>query len=113
MIETGSGLRYEVLTDSDGKQPTAGRPVTVHYTGWLNDNDQPGTKFDSSVDRGEKFQFVLGIGMVIRGWDEMVSIMKVGQKVRAYLPAKLAYGEHGAGNIIKPNSDLIFDIELF
>ena len=111
-IETSSGLRYQVIQEGSGKSPSLGQYVSVHYTGWLNNNDKPGKKFDSSVDRKQKFQFILGIGQVIRGWDEMVSLMKAGQKVRVYLPAKLAYGTRGAGAAIPPNSDLIFDIEL-
>jgi len=116
MITLPSGLRYEVLTAAKegGIQATPGKTVYVHYTGYLNNgSDGLGTKFDSSVDRGEKFSFKLGVGQVIRGWDEGVAQMKVGQKIRLYIPAALGYGSRGAGRLIPPNADLIFDIELF
>lgn len=110
-----SGLRYEVLKEApaDAKSPARGQHAHVHYTGWLNDGkDGLGTKFDSSVDRGQAFSFPVGIGYVIKGWDEGVAQMKVGQKIRLYVPSALGYGARGAGAIIKPNSDLIFDVEL-
>ncbi len=116
MITLPSGLRYEVLTPAKegGIQATPGKTVYVHYTGYLNNgSDGLGTKFDSSVDRGQKFSFPLGAGHVIRGWDEGVAQMKVGQKIRLYIPAALGYGSRGAGRLIPPNADLIFDIELF
>jgi FKBP-type peptidyl-prolyl cis-trans isomerase len=111
---TDSGIKYEIINEAaaDAKKPEAGQMVTVHYTGWLNDNDQPGSKFDSSVDRGQPFQFNVGVGMVIRGWDESVLDMKVGEKRRVIIPAELGYGAHGAGAVIPPNADLMFDIEL-
>lgn len=114
MKTTDSGIKYEIINEAaaDAKKPEAGQMVTVHYTGWLNDNDQPGAKFDSSVDRGQAFQFNVGVGMVIRGWDESVLDMKVGEKRRVIIPAELGYGAHGAGGVIPPNADLMFDIEL-
>ncbi len=111
--KTASGLEYEIITEGSGASPVKGKPVTVHYTGWLNENDEPGTKFDSSVDRGQQFKFVIGIGQVIPGWDEGVMSMKIGEKRRLYIPAKLGYGARGAGRLIPPNANLIFDVELF
>lgn len=110
-----SGLRYSIIREAapQAKGPKKGEVVTVHYTGWLNDGkDQEGKKFDSSVDRGMPFQFVLGVGMVIPGWDEGVADMKMGEKRRLFIPAKLGYGARGAGAAIPPHADLIFDVEL-
>jgi FKBP-type peptidyl-prolyl cis-trans isomerase len=84
----------------------------VHYTGWLDNNGQPGTKFDSSIDRGQPFTFIIGVGQVIKGWDEGVMTMKVGEKRRLFIPASLGYGSRGAGQIIPPHASLIFDVEL-
>lgn len=111
---TDSGLSYEVLTApaADAKQPTEGQTAQVHYTGWLDEDGKPGTKFDSSVDRGTPFEFPVGMGYVIRGWDEAVADMKTGEKRRIYLPSELGYGARGAGGAIPPNADLIFDVEL-
>lgn len=111
---TESGLGYEVLTapGADAKQPSEGQTVQVHYTGWLDENGKTGTKFDSSVDRGTPFEFPVGMGYVIKGWDEAVADMKVGEKRRIYLPSELGYGARGAGGAIPPNADLIFDVEL-
>ena len=89
-----------------------GQQVTVHYTGWLDADGQPGTKFDSSVDRGQPFSFVIGVGQVIKGWDEGVLEMKVGEKRRLFIPSDLGYGPYGAGSSIPPNAALIFDVEL-
>lgn len=112
--KSASGLEWEILQPGSGESPSKGKTVVVHYTGWLNDNGQPGKKFDSSVDRGQKFKFPIGLGMVIKGWDEGVMGMKVGEKRRLYIPADLGYGAHGAGGgIIPPNAALIFDVELF
>ena len=110
-----SGLQYQVITEAqeNAAQPKAGQTVTVHYTGWLDEDGKPGEKFDSSVDRNDKFSFVIGVGMVISGWDEGVLAMKVGEKRRLFIPSKLGYGEQGAGGVIPPNADLIFDVELF
>ncbi len=111
--KSASGLEWEILQEGSGKSPQAGNTVTVHYTGWLNNGGQPGQKFDSSVDRGQKFSFRIGVGMVIAGWDEGVMGMKVGEKRRLYIPSDLAYGPYGAGNVIPPHAALIFDVELF
>lgn len=103
---TGSGLQYEVLQDGDGPVPTAADQVEVHYTGKLID----GTVFDSSVERGVPATF--GVTQVIPGWVEALQLMKAGSKWRLFIPSQLAYGPQGAGNIIGPNSTLIFDVEL-
>ena len=108
MIETDSGLKYEELETGDGATAETGLQVTVHYTGWLED----GTKFDSSLDRNDPFVFKLGMGMVIKGWDEGVAGMQVGGKRKLTIPADLGYGERGAGGVIPPNATLIFDVEL-
>lgn len=112
MVATGSGLRYEDNKVGDGAEAVKGMMVEVHYTGWLNDNDQKGKKFDSSIDRGPTFLFRLGAGRVIKGWDEGVAGMKIGGKRTLYIPANLGYGTRGAGRSIPPNADLIFDVEL-
>ena len=113
MVKTDSGLRYVDQKVGDGAEAVAGKTVQVHYTGWLNDNDQKGKKFDSSVDRGRQFSFPLGAGRVIKGWDEGVAGMKIGGKRTLYIPSDLGYGARGAGRSIPPNADLIFDVELF
>ena len=98
-----------------GVEARAGTSVTVHYTGWLfepNSADHKGRKFDSSLDRGQPFNFPLGAGRVIRGWDEGVSGRKVGGKRTLIIPAQMGYGSRGAGNAIPPNSTLVFDVEL-
>lgn len=111
--KTASGLEYEIITEGSGESPKVGQKVTVHYTGWLPDNEgKPGKKFDSSVDRGNPFAFTIGRGQVIAGWDEGVMSMKVGEKRRFIIPAKLGYGSRGAGAAIPPNATLIFDVEL-
>jgi FKBP-type peptidyl-prolyl cis-trans isomerase FkpA len=107
-VTTESGLKYEDLVQGDGAEATAGKRVSVHYTGWLTD----GSKFDSSVDRDSPFQFSLGAGMVIRGWDEGVQGMKIGGKRKLTIPPQLGYGERGAGGVIPPNATLVFDVEL-
>lgn len=112
MTTTPSGLKYEDTVVGSGATAAAGQNVSVHYTGWLNNKGQKGTKFDSSVDRGKPFQFQLGAGMVIQGWDEGVAGMKVGGKRTLYIPAALGYGAHGYPPVIPGNSDLIFDVEL-
>jgi FKBP-type peptidyl-prolyl cis-trans isomerase FkpA len=98
-----------------GSEAIAGTNVTVHYTGWLYDPNKPeghGTKFDSSVDRGEPFTFLLGGGQVIRGWDDGVLGMKEGGKRTLIIPSSLGYGSHGAGGVIPPYATLVFDVEL-
>jgi FKBP-type peptidyl-prolyl cis-trans isomerase len=98
-----------------GAEAVAGRSVTVHYTGWLFDESKPdhkGRKFDSSRDRNEPFEFRLGAGQVIRGWDEGVAGMKIGGKRTLTIPADYGYGARGAGGVIPPNATLIFDVEL-
>lgn len=107
-IQTASGLKYVVLKEGSGASPKKGQSVLVHYTGWLTN----GKKFDSSVDRGQPFSFRVGIGQVIRGWDEGVLSMKVGEKRKFTIPPKLAYGARGAGAAIPPNATLIFEVEL-
>ena len=112
-ITTDSGLQYEDTTVGEGAEATAGQHVTVHYTGWLrNDDGSTGAKFESSKDRNDPFRFSLGAGQVIKGWDEGVQGMKVGGARRLTIPAGLGYGARGAGGAIPPNATLIFDVEL-
>lgn len=106
------GLQYEILKAGKGKIAEAGHRVQVHYTGWLNEGGKKGKKFDSSVDRGRPFIFALGEGQVIRGWDEGVQGMKIGEKRTLFIPSAMGYGSRGAGGAIPPNADLIFDVEL-
>jgi tetratricopeptide (TPR) repeat protein len=108
-VTTSSGLKYIVLKKGKGKKAVVGRIAEVHYTGWLLD----GKKFDSSRDRNETFEFTLGAKQVIRGWDEGVALMRIGDEFRLILPPELAYGEKGAGEIIPPGATLVFDVELF
>ena len=105
---TSSGLKYEDLKVGSGPAAKKGDIVEVHYTGWLKD----GKKFDSSRDRGQPFRFVLGQGQVIKGWDEGVVGMKVGGKRKLIIPPELGYGARGAGNVIPPNAELTFEVEL-
>jgi FKBP-type peptidyl-prolyl cis-trans isomerase FkpA len=108
MVTTASGLQYEDTTVGDGSEAKAGDNVSVHYTGWLED----GTKFDSSKDRFQAFDFPLGAGRVIKGWDEGVAGMKVGGTRKLTIPSELGYGARGAGGVIPPNATLIFEVEL-
>jgi peptidylprolyl isomerase len=105
---TDSGLKYTDEVIGTGDYPKTGDRVTVHYTGTLED----GTKFDSSVDRNQPFQFTIGVGQVIKGWDEGVSTMKKGGKRTLVIPSELGYGERGAGSTIPPNATLVFEVEL-
>ena len=112
-IVTASGLQYEEIIVGDGEQAAAGHYVSVHYTGWLQNADgSAGGKFDSSKDRNEAFEFPLGAGHVIKGWDEGVQGMKIGGKRKLIIPAALGYGARGAGGVIPPNATLIFEVEL-
>lgn len=108
MITTPSGLQYVDVQEGTGASPQRGQTVVVHYTGTLED----GTKFDSSRDRGQPFQFKIGVGQVIKGWDEGVGTMKVGGRRELIIPAELGYGARGAGGVIPPNATLKFDVEL-
>jgi FKBP-type peptidyl-prolyl cis-trans isomerase FkpA len=101
-------MKIEKITAGNGAAPKTGDTVSVHYTGWLTD----GTKFDSSVDRDEPFEFVLGAGQVIGGWDKGVATMKTGDKVRLTIPPDLAYGASGYPGAIPPNATLVFEVEL-
>ena len=112
MKTLSSGLKYQDTVAGKGAEATPGQTVEVHYTGWLDKAGKKGTKFDSSVDRGDPFSFRLGGGDVIRGWDEGVAGMKVGGKRTLVIPAELGYGAAGAGGVIPPNATLIFDVEL-
>lgn len=107
-ISTRSGLKYTVIKAGKGARPKKGQTVFVHYTGTLTN----GKKFDSSRDRGQPFSFTLGEGQVIKGWDEGLSMMKVGDRRKLTIPPKLGYGAAGAGGVIPPNATLIFDVEL-
>ena len=107
-VTTPSGLKYLDQVAGTGDVAVAGKTVSVHYTGWLEN----GKKFDSSVDRGQPFSFPLGAGRVIKGWDEGVQGMKVGGKRKLTIPSDLGYGARGAGGVIPPNATLIFDVEL-
>ncbi len=108
VVTTDSGLQYVVIAEGDGAQPQSGQRVFVHYVGTLED----GTKFDSSRDRGRPFDFTVGRGQVIKGWDEGVGDMKVGDRRKLIIPPELGYGARGAGGVIPPNATLIFDVEL-
>ncbi|MCC7346611.1 MAG: FKBP-type peptidyl-prolyl cis-trans isomerase [Variibacter sp.] len=111
-VTTASGLQIIDTKVGTGASPKRGQTCVMHYTGWLYVNGAKGTKFDSSVDRGRPFEFPIGIGRVIAGWDEGVASMKVGGKRTLIIPAKLGYGAAGAGGVIPPNATLIFDVEL-
>ena len=107
-VTTASGLKYEDLDAGTGATAQSGQTAKVHYTGWLT----TGQKFDSSKDRNDPFEFTLGAGQVIKGWDEGVVGMKVGGKRKLTIPPALGYGARGAGGVIPPNAELIFEVEL-
>ena len=107
-ITTASGLVYEDTVVGEGAEAKAGHQVSVHYTGWLTN----GSKFDSSKDRNDPFQFSLGMRQVIGGWDEGVAGMKVGGTRKLTIPPELGYGARGAGGVIPPNATLVFEVEL-
>ena len=115
MTTTDSGLMITTTQAGSGAEAVAGNTVSVHYTGWLYDPETDGgrgTKFDSSVDRGQPFGFALGAGRVIAGWDEGVAGMLVGEKRELIIPSDLAYGSRGAGGVIPPDATLLFEVEL-
>jgi FKBP-type peptidyl-prolyl cis-trans isomerase FkpA len=112
MTTTASGLEYDDTVIGAGDLASKGQSVTVHYTGWLYQDGQQGSKFDSSKDRRDPFVFSLGAGMVIRGWDEGVAGMRVGGTRVLIIPAALGYGARGAGGVIPPNATLKFEVEL-
>jgi peptidylprolyl isomerase len=111
-VTTPSGLKYIDTKAGTGASPKSGQTCVMHYTGWLYDGGKKGAKFDSSVDRGQPFEFKIGQRQVIGGWDEGVATMKVGGKRTLIIPPELGYGARGAGGFIPPNATLIFDVEL-
>lgn len=111
-MTTASGLQIVDTEVGTGATPARGQTCVMHYTGWLYVDGKKGKKFDSSVDRNEPFEFPIGKGRVIAGWDEGVATMKVGGKRTLIIPAELGYGARGAGGVIPPNATLIFDVEL-
>jgi len=112
MVKTESGLGYEDLVVGTGPSPETGQTCVMHYTGWLFENGAKGAKFDSSLDRNRAFEFPIGRGRVIKGWDEGVATMKVGGKRTLLIPPQLGYGDRGAGNVIPPGATLLFEVEL-
>jgi peptidylprolyl isomerase len=112
VMEMPDGLKYTDNKVGDGATATAGNKVSVHYTGWLYKDGAKGAKFDSSVDRGQPFDFTLGAHQVIEGWDEGVAGMKVGGERTLIIPPELGYGARGAGGVIPPNATLMFDVQL-
>ncbi len=111
-VTTPSGLKITDTTVGTGASPKTGQTCVMHYTGWLYENGAKGAKFDSSHDRKRAFEFPIGTGRVIKGWDEGVASMKVGGKRTLIIPPALAYGSRGAGGVIPPNATLLFEVEL-
>ena len=111
-VTTPSGLKMTDTAVGTGATPKRGQTCVMHYTGWLYQNGAKGQKFDSSVDRGQPFEFPIGLQRVIPGWDEGVATMKVGGKRTLIIPPELGYGSRGAGGVIPPNATLIFEVEL-
>jgi len=111
-MTTASGLQIADTKVGTGATPRTGQTCVMHYTGWLYSNGAKGAKFDSSLDRGKPFEFPIGTGRVIKGWDEGVASMKVGGKRTLIIPPDLGYGSRGAGGVIPPNATLIFEVEL-
>ena len=111
-MTTPSGLKIEDTQAGTGQAPKTGDTCVMHYTGWLYENGAKGAKFDSSLDRGQPFAFTIGVGQVIKGWDEGVASMKVGGKRTLIIPPELGYGARGAGRVIPPNATLLFEVEL-
>jgi peptidylprolyl isomerase len=112
VVTLPSGVKYEDHVTGTGEFPAKGQTVTVHYTGWLDDNGSKGKKFDSSRDRGQPFSFKLGVQQVISGWDIGVSTMQAGGQRTLVIPAEHGYGQRGAGGLIPPGATLIFDVDL-
>ena len=112
MTKTPSGLSFEDTQVGNGASPQRGQTCVMHYTGWLWVDGKKGAKFDSSVDRGRPFEFPLGQGRVIKGWDEGVATMKIGGKRTLLIPPDLGYGARGAAGVIPPNATLLFEVEL-
>jgi peptidylprolyl isomerase len=111
-MTTPSGLKITDTQAGTGASPKTGQTCVMHYTGWLYQDGKKGAKFDSSVDRGQPFEFPIGTGRVIKGWDEGVATMKVGGKRTLIIPPELGYGARGAGGVIPPNATLLFEVEL-
>jgi peptidylprolyl isomerase len=111
-MTTPSGLKITDTQAGTGATPKTGQTCVMHYTGWLYQDGKKGAKFDSSVDRGQPFEFPIGTGRVIKGWDEGVASMKVGGKRTLIIPPELGYGARGAGGVIPPNATLLFEVEL-
>ena len=112
MKTTPSGIQYEDTQEGTGASPKTGQTCVMHYTGWLWEKGAKGKKFDSSLDHGKPFEFPLGQGRVIKGWDEGVATMKIGGKRTLLIPPGLGYGARGAGGVIPPNATLLFEVEL-
>jgi peptidylprolyl isomerase len=109
---TGSGLQYRDIEGGAGETPKTGQTCVMHYTGWLWVNNAKGAKFDSTIDHGAPFSFRLGLGDVIKGWDEGIATMKVGGTRELLIPPNLGYGTRGAGGVIPPNATVLFEVKL-